>query len=189
MYRCPLDYSDGWPIDFRSVGLDISACVRSIRDRGYRYDCILVDPWHEYGASMRDLAEALSLLTDRGTIVISDCLPRTAALAAPDSIAGEWCGTTSNAYLDFVLARANLEYRTVDIDYGCGIIRERSSLARLCRWWPTSRRRKALIAQRRGLGNDFSKTLCVLPQDRALLYNLRSLDDFIAEEQRAGSTS
>jgi hypothetical protein len=178
IYRCPPDYSDGWPIDFRSVGLDISACVRSIRERGYRYDIILVDPWHEYGASMRDLTEALSLVTDRGTIVVNNCLPRT----------GGWSGgTTSRAYLDFVLARTNVEYRTVDIEYGCGVIRERTSLARLCRWWPTSRKRKALIAQWRGLSSDFEKGRYVLQQDKTLLYNLRSLDDFIAEDRPPGA--
>ena len=72
MYRCPSGYADELPIDFRSVGLDISDCVRVIRERGYRYDIILVDPLQEHGASMRDLTEALGLLADRGTIVVHD---------------------------------------------------------------------------------------------------------------------
>jgi hypothetical protein len=189
MYRCPSDYSDGWPIDFRSVGLDISACVSSIRERGYRYDIILVDSWHEYGASMRDLTEALSLLTERGTIVVNNCLPRAVELPGPSFFAGGWCDMISRAYLDFVFDRPTLEYRTVDIDYGCGVIRERPSLARLCRWWPTSRKRKALIARWRGLGNGFNKAFYVLQQDTTLLYNLCSVDDFLVEEQRTGITS
>jgi hypothetical protein len=185
MYRCPPDYADGLPIDFRSVGLDISDCVRVIRERGYRYDLILVDPLREYGASMRDLTEALGLLTDRGTIVVHDCLPPTTELAVPNFIAGSWCGVTCQAYLDFVFARANLEYRTVDIDYGCGVIRERSGLAKVCGWWRTSRKRKALIAGWHALGNDSNQTLRFLQSYKTLLCNLRSLDDFIAEKGRA----
>jgi hypothetical protein len=186
IYRCPPEYSDGWPIDFRSIGLDISACLGSIRERGDRYDIVLVDPWHEYGASMRDLTEALSLLTDHGTIVVNNCLFRTPA-ECPVShfIAGGWCGPTSRAYLDFVFARPNLEFRTVDIENGCGVIREHSGLARLLRWWPASRHRRTLIALWRGLGNDFTKSVGVLQHNKTLLSNLRSLDDFIAEEQRA----
>ena len=185
MYRCPRDYADGLPIDFRSAGLNISDCVRVIRERGYRYDIILVDPWHEYGASMRDLTETLSLLTDRGTIVVHNCLPPTAEPAVSNFIAGGWCSATYRAYLNFVLARANLEYRTVAIDHGCGVIRERSGLARVCGWWRTSRKRKALIAQWHGLGKDGNTTSHFLQDNKILLYNLRSLDDFIAEEGHA----
>ena len=185
MYRCPPDYADGLPIDFRSVGLDISDCVRVIRERGYRYDIILVDPLHEYGASMRDLTEALSLLTDRGTLVVHNCLPSTPELAVPNFIAGGWCRATYRAYLNFVFARANLEYRTVDIDHGCGVIREKSDLARVRAWWRTPRKRKALIAQWHALGNDCSKTLDFLQNYKTSLCNLRALDDFIAEEERA----
>ena len=189
MYRCPSDYADGLPIDFRSVGHDISDSVRVIRERGYRYDIILVDPLHEYGASMRDLTEALSLLTDRGTMVVHDCLPPTPELAVPNFITGGWCGVTYQAYLDFVFARANLEYRTVDIDFGCGVIRERSGLARVCGWWRTSRKRKALIAQWHALGNDSNKTFSFLQNYKTSLCNLRSLDDFVAEEGRALSSA
>ncbi len=190
IYRCPPDYSDHWPIDFRSIGLDISVCVRSIREQGYRYDIILIDPWHEYGASMRDLTEALGLLTDHGTIVVNNCLPRTAAeRPVGHFIVGGWFGPTYRAYLDFVFARPNLEFRTVDIENGCGVIREHSGLTRLLRWWPASRRRKTLIALWRELGSDFTKSAGVLHHSKTLLSNLRSLDDFIAEEQGTRTTS
>ena len=130
MYRCLPDVTDSMPIDFRSVGLDISDCVVSIRQAGHRYDIILVDGFHEYATSMRDLTEALSLLTDNGTIVVHDCLPPAAELAVPNLIAGAWCGVTYKAYLDFVFARTNLEDRAVDIDFGCGVICRHSVLMR-----------------------------------------------------------
>ncbi len=163
----------------------LTVASRVIRERGYRYDIILVDPLHEYGASMRDLTEALGLLTDRGTIVVHDCLPPTAELAGPNFSVGDWCGVTYQAYLDFVFARPNLEYRTVDIDYGCGVIRARSGLARVRGWWRMSRKRSALIAQWPALGHDSNKTFSFLQSHKTLLSNLRSLDDFFAEEGRS----
>jgi hypothetical protein len=187
MYRCPQNHTDGMPIDFRSVGLDISAPIQTIRARGSRYDIILVDSYHEYGASMRDLTDALSLLTDHGTIVVHDCLPPRAEIAGPQFVPGEWCGVSYKAYLDFVFARPDLEYRTVDIDYGCGIIRKSFGWPRLREWWRASREREALIEQWSALGNDYNKTFALHRKNRQLLCNLRSLDDFIAEQERLGS--
>jgi hypothetical protein len=184
MYQCPRDYADGFPIDFRSVGLDISESVRVIREQGYRYDMILVDPLHEYGASMRDLIEALSLLTDRGTMVVHNCLPPSAELAIPNLSADGRC-MTSQAYLDFVFARANLEYQTVDVDSGCGFIRARSGLGRVSEWWRTSRKRKELIEEWHTLRNDARKTSSFLQSHKTLLCNLQSLEDFFQEEGRA----
>ena len=43
-------------------------------------------------------------------------------VASPSPIAGEWCGVSYKAFLDFVLDRNDLDYCTVDIDYGCGVI-------------------------------------------------------------------
>jgi hypothetical protein len=77
MYRCANDYSDGLNIEFRAPDLDISQCLADIDRNGFRYDIILVDPWHEYESSLRDMQAALGFLTDSGSIVIHDCLPPT----------------------------------------------------------------------------------------------------------------
>jgi hypothetical protein len=184
MYRCPPEYTDSLPIDFRSVGLDISDCLRLLSYRGYLYDAILVDPFHEYAPSMRDLSAACSLLTSRGTIVVHDCLPPTTELAVPDFIPGNWCGVTYKAYLDFLFARSNLEFCTVNIDYGCGVIRKRSGLARLCGWSRFSRQQRALIAEWQTLGNNFDQTFNFFQKNKTLLCNLRSLEDFITDERK-----
>jgi hypothetical protein len=39
------------------------------------------------------------LLTDRGTMVVHDCLPPTPELAVPNFITGGWCGVTYQADL------------------------------------------------------------------------------------------
>lgn len=83
MYRCPPDHDDGMGIDFRSADLDIGDCVERIRAGGVRYDVILVDPFHEYETSVRDLKLAIELIGDGGTIVVHDCDPRCEATACP----------------------------------------------------------------------------------------------------------
>jgi hypothetical protein len=59
MYRCPESFTDGLNIEFR--------CIADIYRSGFRYDIMLVDPWHEYESSFRDMQVALSLLTDTGS--------------------------------------------------------------------------------------------------------------------------
>src|SRR5262249_38161739 len=114
MYRCPDDYSDGLDIDFRSGDLDISACLDEIRRRQLSYDIMLVDPFHEYAQSLRDIAAAFGLIVPGGTIVVHDCLPPNELLATPTYIEGSWCGVTYKAYLDFVTPRDDLVYCTVE---------------------------------------------------------------------------
>jgi len=122
MYRCPDDFADGHKIDFRSPSLDLSSCAADIRRGNFGYDIILVDPWHEYETSLRDMQLALSLLSDGGSIVIHDCNPPTADIISPQFMPGSWCGVTFIAYLDFVAQNSRLTYRTVDADYGCGVV-------------------------------------------------------------------
>lgn len=118
VYRCPPAYDDGQPIDYRAPDLDIADPLARIAAEGRRFDVILVDPFHTYAASLRDLEAAYSLLEPGGAMVVHDCMPREAALAVPDFIPGAWCGVTYRAFLDFVLGRADLRYLTVDTDYG-----------------------------------------------------------------------
>jgi hypothetical protein len=61
-------------------------------------------------------------LADGGVLVVHDCLPVSELAASPNRVEGDWNGLTYKAYLDFVLARDDLDYCTVDVDYGCGII-------------------------------------------------------------------
>ena len=96
---------------------------------------------------------------------------------------------TYQVHLDFAFARANLEYRTVDIDFGCCVIRTRSVLGRVGGWWRTSRKRNELIAEWHAPRNDSDKTLNFLESYKTLLCNLRSLDDSFNEEGRAQNHS
>ncbi len=198
LYRCPASFDDGYPIDFRSESSDIRRCVAEIRARGMRYDIILVDPFHEYDTSYRDLSDAFELVEASGFLVVHDCLPPNRDTAAPKYIDGEWCGVTYKAYLDFVCERRDLEYRTIDVDYGCGIIHKLG-----CRsWWAelfetmrtaglaTSSRRRSeqqqhsmLCRQWRALGDDFDRSFDFFDRHKRRLLKLIGPDEFLTSLQ------
>lgn len=85
-------------------------------------DICLVDGWHTYSTAIRDLREIYQILPDGGVMIVHDCLPPGHETASPKFKIGEWCGVSYKAYIDFVFLNDNLDYCTVDCDYGCGII-------------------------------------------------------------------
>jgi len=192
MYFCPADFNDGLAVDFRTEGMNIRECLSEISGRALRYDIILVDPFHDYASSYRDLAAAFDLLDKGGMLVVHDCRPPNIAVAGPEYIEGEWCGVTYKAYLDFVFAR-RLDYRTVDTDYGCGIIRKpdrRSRWTRLLRTaaaFPdrdpqrrSERRRFILLRQQwRDIGSDFDRAFSFFEKHQKQLLNLISPGEFL----------
>jgi hypothetical protein len=102
--------------------LDIAECVRAIRRENRTFDIALIDPFHEYGTSWRDLDEGFKLIGPGGTLVVHDCLPPHRELVSPTFTPGAWCYA---AYIDFVSDRDDLAFYTVDTDYGCGVIKKR----------------------------------------------------------------
>ena len=124
-YLTPDHHADGHGIDYRSTGRDIGACLAQIDQDGFSFDIALVDPWHEYKTSRRDLNEAFRRLPAGGCLVVHDCLPPRAEVAGPVFREGVWCGVTYQAYVDFVHGRNDLAFYTVDCDYGCGVIRKK----------------------------------------------------------------
>lgn len=122
MYNCPVSFDDGLPIDFRSVDFDIADALEQLKADNDQVDICLVDSWHTYDCTIRDLTAAYDLLADGGVLVVHDCLPPSESAASPIAKPGDWCGVSYRAFLDFVIDRSGLDYCTVDIDYGCGII-------------------------------------------------------------------
>jgi hypothetical protein len=189
MYRCPAEFDDGMLIDFRSSNLGIDECVKTIRARASEYDVILIDPFHEYEPSARDLKEAVNLLNPTGTIIVHDCFPLDETIAVPEYIDGSWCGVTYKAYVDFMLANKSLLFCTVDTDYGCGVIRRDASLSVFRR---IARRASRMIARddRRYVagqwmraGNDYDAIFKLLQVHSKLLLNLVTVDEFLTGER------
>ena len=192
MYRCPDDFTDGMAIEYRSAGVDIAECLERILRDHVRYDIVLVDPWHDYDTSFRDLTEAFGLIPAGGTLVVHDCLPPTEDSTNPDGvwdpIAGGWAGLTHRAYVDFVLRRSDLTFYTIDTDWGCGVIRKigdatapRSPLR------PSSEacvpsdgdRRDLVIAGWKTIGDDHRAASRFLRKHSRTLLNLITAEEFL----------
>ena len=189
MYRCVAGIPDELTIDFRIDDLDIAAAVKAIRARPLRYDVVLVDSFHEYETSLRDLRAACALLAPGGTIVVHDCFPREEALANPRYQDGFWCGVSYKAYLDVVLADPKFVYCTVDTDYGCGIVRRASRGALLRGWARYGRRffapdaRDDLMRKWKTAGADPTASFRLLQAFSAQLLKLVTVDEFLAAER------
>ena len=127
IYRCPAAYDDGMDVNFRSPDLRTKDLFETMHALGLRYDIALVDPFHGYDASYRDIRDALGVISDRGTVVVHDCFPNSEELIGPDWTPGGWCGLTFMAFIDFLHKNPGVAYATVDTDYGCGILQKGSA--------------------------------------------------------------
>jgi hypothetical protein len=175
MYRCPDTYDDQMEVNFRSPHFETKDLIETIQALGLRYDIVLVDPFHTYDVSYRDLVDALSIVTDRGAVIVHDCLPPSEDLIARDWTPGAWCGVTFMAYIDFVNAHPGLTYMTVDTDYGCGVIRK-GNIGQ----GPPSELRTHWEAARQ----DAKGAYRFMAENKTALLNLVSVDEFRERELR-----
>jgi len=91
-----------------------------------RYDLIFIDGMHEEEQCQRDLEHALSRLSDRGWIVVHDANPPTEWHQRPvDEFepGTNWNGTVWKALIRFWAEHAEFEMCTLDVDWGCALIR------------------------------------------------------------------
>jgi hypothetical protein len=179
MYRCPDDFDDGLPIDYRSTTLDIGDCLIKISESGSRFDIALVDSWHEYATSWRDLVEGFLLIREGGTLVVHDCLPPRSEIAVPEYIPGEWCGVGYQAYIDFISQRRDLAAYTVDTDYGCGVIRKLANRSREC----ATSAGADLLKDWRSKRDDSTEAFALLQAHKQTLLNLITTDEFFVRER------
>lgn len=182
-YLTPDDWSDGAPVDYRAGDRNTAECTRQIRGQGLRFDMVFIDASHEYEDTRRDMEDALTLVAHDGVVIMHDCLPNDAELSIPHR--GEligWFGVSYKYYADLLTARNDLWACTVDIDFGCGIVRKRqkSSLYRRGTDGPA-----ALIAEWRGIGDDFSAAYRFYERHKRDLVNVVVVDDFLAAEEES----
>jgi hypothetical protein len=172
MYTCPPDFDDGLPIDHKIANFDIQDALTELSSA--KVDICLVDALHTYDFTNRDLTCAYELLADGGVLVVHDCSPMTEAEASPKFAPYEWCGESYRSYLDFVLTRHDLDYCTVDVDFGCGIIIKKCTLdmARpICE--------SKLVAEWFDVHNDSQLAFSFFSKNRAMLLGLISAKSFV----------
>lgn len=94
-----------------------------------RYDLIFVDGLHEEEQCLRDLEHALARLSDRGWIVAHDANPPTEWHQRPADQyepGTAWNGTVWKAVVRFRSEHPELEFFTLDFDWGCSVMRRRT---------------------------------------------------------------
>jgi len=85
------------------------------------FDIIFIDGDHNCGQVLRDFSNALSRLSQNGTIVAHDCNPPNL-----EHESARLCGTVWRAWAHWRMTVPSLSMWVVDTDYGCGIIQRGS---------------------------------------------------------------
>jgi hypothetical protein len=129
MYRCRPGASHTGGIDYPVFGDSADSALTELYQANRRFDAVLVDPWHSYGSSIRDMELAFQLLSEQGVMVVHDCSPPSPRSADPSYRPGQWCGETYAAFIDFTEGRPDIEFYTVDTDFGCAVVRRQPSAA------------------------------------------------------------
>jgi hypothetical protein len=87
-----------------------------------RFDIILVDPFHEYYHSKRDLFLLSSLLTENGVLLCHDCYPYNKDIAVPRFFLGPWSGETYIAFIEMAYNNPENYFCIINRDTGVGIM-------------------------------------------------------------------
>lgn len=85
-----------------------------------KYDLIFIDGLHERQQVLRDISNSLHHLTNKGYIVVHDCLPKREECQIVPRMCAEWNGDVWKTFV--LLKEQNIKFNIVDTDYGCGII-------------------------------------------------------------------
>lgn len=99
-------------------------------DRGTRFDVVFVDGHHTREQALRDIEGGLAHLSADGVVLVHDCNPTNPAAASRDSAdaaGGGWCGDVWKAIVELRATRSDLSVRTLDCDFGIGVVRRRPS--------------------------------------------------------------
>lgn len=95
----------------------------SRRSHADPFDIVLIDGLHIEGQVLRDVENALRLLSTGGSVVLHDCNPMSEA-AQREAYDGEstWNGTVWKAWAKLRMSRSDLSMLCIDIDHGVGVI-------------------------------------------------------------------
>lgn len=89
---------------------------------GERIDVALIDGLHEFRQVLRDLLGVARHLREDGVVVLDDCNPRSARLAAETGDGGAWNGDVWKVAAYVRREQPDLRFVTVDADQGVGIV-------------------------------------------------------------------
>ena len=173
VYNLKGPHPDGLPVDFVSSNSDISEAVAEIERRNLTFDIALVDPYHTYDISLRDLRTAFRLVRPGGALVVHDCVPPEEAVAGPEFINSSWAGVTYRAFVDFCLGNPAFDYFTIDTDWGCGVIIKSTSPVRVIKNHVRALRQRRLLAEWRRIDGNYGALYRMFERRKTELLRLR----------------
>lgn len=88
------------------------------------FDIIFIDGLHEANQVYTDNINSLAILNEGGTIVCHDMLPTSEAMQCTPRVQDEWTGDCWKAFVMLRKDNFDLEFSTLDTDYGIGIIQK-----------------------------------------------------------------
>lgn len=95
-------------------------------DVSVTFDLIFIDGLHHYEQVLKDIDNSLNHLSDGGSILCHDCLPRSKKMQERNDHGGEWTGGVWKAMFYLMSDRSDLDVKIIDTDYGCGLIQRGS---------------------------------------------------------------
>jgi len=90
-------------------------------DSNIKFDIIFIDGDHEREQVFRDITNSIKHLEKNGVIVVHDCSPANEKNTMESQRYGIWNGTVYLGLIDAVKTY-NLNYYTVNTDWGCAIL-------------------------------------------------------------------
>jgi len=181
IYNCSEKFDDGLDIRWRVAGKNIDPILAEICKIGQIYDVVLVDSFHTYECSARDLSFALSVVSDGGFVIMHDAAPPNFAVTAPEFIEGPWAGQSYAALIDFAILHPRLSVYVVDVDWGVAVIKK----FREERFPP----RDGLAAEWRELSDSPERRFAYFDSHRKDLLDLITVDEFLARERLSTETA
>lgn len=107
-----------------------------------RFDLVFVDGLHHAEQALRDICNGLTVLTERGMVIVDDCLPASEEEQHRDPARADVASWTGDVWKAIAFLRSQapaLFTRVIDCDHGVGIVVPRSATPRLP-WTPTLER-------------------------------------------------
>jgi tetratricopeptide (TPR) repeat protein len=90
------------------------------------FDLIFIDGLHIEQQVTRDFNNSYMRLNKGGIIVFHDCNPPTEAMQYDHPVLSAWCGSAWKTFAELRMTRPDLQMHCIDIDQGCGIVKEGS---------------------------------------------------------------
>jgi len=87
-----------------------------------KFDLIIIDPYHRYYESNKDLLMLPSFMTDNGILISHDCFPCKKEYGSPNFIPGSWSGVTYVCLVELAYANPGCWYAVIANDTGVGIM-------------------------------------------------------------------